>query len=58
MYNQGLEEALSRQFDSVDPQPQMDNHNFLLPSHGNGGNEQIINVLCVHNSVQKERKPN
>ena len=58
MYNQGLEKALHRQYGSAEPQPQLDHDHLSFSSHGNGGNDQIINVLCIHNSVQKGRKPN
>lgn len=57
MYNQGLEKAPHRQYGSAEPQPQLDHDHLSFSSHGNGGNDQIINVLCIHNSVQKERKP-
>ncbi len=56
MYNQGLEWALHSQFGSVEPQPQLDNDHSLLPSHGNGGNDQVINVLCIHNSIPKGKE--
>lgn len=58
MYNQGLEKAPHRQYGSAEPQPQLDHDHLSFSSHGNGGNDQIINVLCIHNSVQKGRKPN
>lgn len=58
MYNQGLEKAPHRQYGSAEPQPQLDHNHLSFSSHGNGGNDQIINVLCIHNSVQKGRKPN
>lgn len=58
MYNQGLEKALHRQYGSAEPQPQLDHDHLSFSSHGNGGNDQIINVLCIHNSVQKGMKPN
>lgn len=57
MYNQGLEKAPHRQYGSAEPQPQLDHDHLSFSSHGNGGNDQIINVLCIHNSVQKGRKP-
>lgn len=58
MYNQGLEKAPHRQYGSAELQPQLDHDHLSFSSHGNGGNDQIINVLCIHNSVQKGRKPN
>lgn len=58
MYNQGLEKAPHRQYGSAEPQPQLDHDHLSFSSHGNGGNDQIINVLCIHDSVQKGRKPN
>lgn len=58
MYNQGLEKAPHRQYGSAEPQPQLDHDHLSFSSHGNGGNDQIINVLCIHSSVQKGRKPN
>lgn len=58
MYNQGLEKAPHRQYGPAEPQPQLDHDHLSFSSHGNGGNDQIINVLCIHNSVQKGRKPN
>lgn len=58
MYNQGLEKAPHRQYGSAEPQPQLDHNHLSFSSHGNGGNDQIINVLCIHSSVQKGRKPN
>lgn len=58
MYNQGLEKAPHRQYGSAELQPQLDHDHLSFSSHGNGGNDQIINVLCIHSSVQKGRKPN